>query len=319
MGNLREQEIHSAAALGLGFMPGEIHYCGLQSGVPYGFWRDDRRIPASRLHTNILDAYDAVGRKNGNNNVIVLSPDSHSLGAALVLNKNMTHICGAYPPARMNHRARFGMSTAFTPMITVSGYGNLFKNIYSMHGTAEADYIGWLISGHRNMFQNCHLAGPMVQTQADHVDYVGTHVTGTENRFLDCVFGVASIERAAANCCLKLGPGTTTFFENCAFHTMIDDTDPIFVSVTNSSGGTIAYFNNCKFFAYSSNMAVAMAAAFTFTGAYTAAMILDKQCEFINVSKLGGADGDGGKIWVPIGFVDAASDAVSLLSNAYTN
>jgi len=289
MGNLREHEVHSAALLGLGFVPGEVHYLATGSGVPYGFLRDNRKLMASRLHTNILDAYDAVGRQNGNNNVVVVSPDSHSLAAALVLDKNMTHVVGNFPLAggpAMNGRARLGMSTTFTPMITVSGYGNLFQNLYTMHGTAAGDYIGWLISGARNRFREVHFGGPMIAAQGGHASYNGVHVTGSENYFRDCVFGTSSIDRDELTPNVTLGAATYTVFENCIFTMSIEDTEPYFIAVANTTGNTQAWFKNCQFYAMNANHASAAAVAFTFSGGSTAAMILDPNCSFNNVTKL---------------------------------
>lgn len=290
MGNLREHELHSAAALGLGFMPGEIHYCGLQSGNQYGFWRDNRRIPASRLHTTFPDAYDAVGRINANNNVVILSPDSHSLGASVTFNKNMTHLIGAYPGGRFSNRARFGMSTAFTPMFTVSGYGNLFRNIYSMHGTDAADLVGWLISGNRNTFEHVHFGGPMNAAQASEANYIGVHITGSENYFRRCTFGSNGRACDEASCVLKLAGGDNVF-EDCIFTMQNDDADPYHVHVVNATSMT-AHFINCKFIAFNANWATGLTKSFHFSAGATAGIYLDSRCDFINVDAIAAADKD---------------------------
>jgi hypothetical protein len=305
MGNLREHEVHSAALLGLGFVPGEVHYLASQSQETYEFWRDSRRIPASRLHTNVLDAYDAVGRRNESNNVIVVSPDSHSLAAALVLNKNMTHVVGDFPlvggPA-LNGRARFGMSTAFTPMITVSGSGNLFQSLYTMHGTAAADYIGWLISGARNRFREVHFGGPMAALQGGHASYEGVAIDGSENYFKNCVFGTDTIGRDETSPNVTLGAGTLTTFDGCTFLANLTDGDPVFVAVENTSAYTWAQFKNCQFLAFNSNYATQMTVAFKFSGGVSCAMVFDNNCQFQNVAAICDTAYDQ-YIWLPRQFV----------------
>jgi len=286
MGNLREHELHSAVIAQLGFMPGAIHHLALGSGVPYGFLRDNRRIPASRLHTSILDAYDAAGRQNGNNNVITVSPDAHNIAAALVLDKNHTHIIGAGPPSFTNMRTRFSQGAAFTPFVTISGYGSYFKNLYLMHGTEEADYIGCLISGARNVFQNVHFSGPQHNDIAGHASYVGVHITGSENYFKDCKFGFTTMARDEATPNVQLGVGTTTIFENCIFELALTDGDPLFIKALNTSGMTEAYFKNCTFVAFSSNWATAMTKAIDCTASATCGLYFDALCNFVNVTAI---------------------------------
>lgn len=315
MGNLREHEVHSAALLGLGFVPGEVHYLGKQDQETYEFWRDNRRVPSSRLHTDILNAYDAVGRRNESNNVIVVSPDSHSLGAALVLDKNMTHIVGDFPLVggpSMNGRARLGMSTAFSPMVTVSGSGNLIQGLYSMHGTAAADYIGWLISGHRNRFRECHFGGPMAALQGGDASYEGVAIDGSENYFKHCVFGTDTIGRDEASPNVTLGPGTLTTFDECLFLVNLTDGDPVFVKVENTSGYTWARFKSCTFMAFNANYATKMTYAFTFTGGSSANMTFTPDCTFQNVAHLAAA-ANHPYLWLPTMFA-ATADELNMLS-----
>lgn len=302
MGNLREHDVHSAVMAQLGFVPGAIHYAAKSSAVPYGFLRDDRRIPASKLHTSIVDAYNAAGVQNGNNNVIVLTPDSHSQAAKLTFNKNMTHLVGAFPAGMYGQRARIGMSTAFTPMIEVSGYGNFFRNLYTMHGTAAADYVGWLISGHRNVFRNVYFGGPFVAAQGGHASYVGVHVTGIQNYFKDCVFGSNSIGRDEITPNLLLGAGSgDNVFENCIFNCYLTDGDPVFIKVLNTDT-THATFKNCMFIALSANWATPMTVAFLFTAGSTAGLYFDNNCQFINVTALVASDKDQ-YVWLPRQYV----------------
>jgi hypothetical protein len=250
------------------------------------------------------------------NDAIILeaSASSVSLASAFTWDKSL---CGLIGTARnkMNQRSRIGMSAAFTPMITVQGYGNLFANLYTMHGTAAGDYIGWLISGARNAFENVHFGGPMIAAQGGHASYNGVHVTGSETYFNGCVFGTNTIGRDELTPNVTLGPGTITVFDNCLFTAAVDDTDPYFIAVTNSSSYTQAFFNNCKFLAFSPNHAAKMAVAFTFSAGatgYSTDIVLDQNCTFAGVTKL--AISDCMKyIWVPTVFA-ATADELNLIA-----
>jgi len=285
----REWEIHAAQLLAGAGIPavGEINFIAKAGGTTREYLSSDLRVPSDRLFATIPDAYAKVaGKRNGSNTTFLLSPDSHNLGATLTWAANMTHLVGMFPNSRMSHRSRIGMSTAFSPMITVSGYGNLFQNIYTMHGTAAADVIGWTISGARNSFVNCHFGGPMHADIGDANTYNGVNVTGSENYFKGCVLGTDTVGRDEATPNVTLGAGTLTIFEDCLFLLNATDTDPYFVKFANASGYTWALFKNCMFMAFSSNYAVTPAVALTFSGAASCAAVFDGNCHFQNVTAL---------------------------------
>jgi len=272
-----------------GSMLAKRYYATTSAGATYAYLRE-KGIKGENLHTSITDAYNKT--VTGRNDIVYLSPDSHSQGSGLTWAKNMTHLQGMYPDSIEHLRARIGMSTAFTPFITVSGYGNKFSNIYTMHGTAQGDYVGWLISGERNTFEYVHFGGPFFATQADHASYVGVDITGTENYFKHCMFGDSSITRAASNYNVSMAAGTTAHFEDCVFRMMVDGSDPMFFNFKNTSSATLAYFKNCTFFVMSSNMGTAIDEAFNFTGSATAVAMIDNGCNFIGVTKIASSTKD---------------------------
>jgi len=299
MGNLREHDVHSAVIAQLGFMPGAVHYAGKGSGVPYGFLRDDRRIPASRLHTSIVDAYDAAGRQNGNNNVIVLTPDSHSQAAALTFNKNMTHLVGAYPAAMMNLRSRIGHSDDFDALLTLSGYGNLLQNLYFMHGRGSATNLHCMeITGDRNTLKNVHLGGPMNQTEADTAGYSVLELTGAKETYLkDCVLGIETMERGAANTILRLGADSSrNIFENCLFLSMADANTPYFIEILVGLTYGWTLFKNCLFINHStswgSDLTVAVKQSST-----NHRLIFDSKCAMFGVTDVV-AEADEAEMWI---------------------
>jgi hypothetical protein len=225
----------------------------------------------------------------------------------------MCGLIGNSPEAFMNQRARIGMSTTFTPMITVSGYGNLFANLYTMHGTAAGDYIGWLISGHRNAFRSIHFGGPMHADQGGHASYVGVDITGTENYFKSCTLGTSTIGRDEATPNFRVGPGTRTVFEDTIFMCYLTDGDPVFGEINNTSGTTEVWFRgNCQFIALNANWATPMTKAFNITSGSTCGLYFSNDCQFINVTALSAADKDQ-YIFMPRQFV-TTTDTEGMIS-----
>jgi len=220
------------------------------------------------------------------------SASALSLAANHDFSKHLGSFIGTHWGINEHHRSRIGMSTAFSPFLTVSGYGNQFANLYTQHGTAEADYVGWLISGVRNSFHNVHFGGPFNADQADHASYVGVDITGTEAYFKGCMFGDSSIARNAANYNVQLAAGVTATFEDCTFRMFVDGSDSMFVNFKNTSSVTMAYFKNCRFIVLSANMATSIDEAFNFTSGSTALAMLDSRCEFHKVTAITNAADD---------------------------
>jgi hypothetical protein len=288
----------------------EIYACS-GSGATYAWLRDKIKLRTSELATNLLDAY--VNIDSGRNDTIYLSPDSHTLTSMLTWAKSNSKLIGLAPKQMMNQRARIGHNFVASPMITVSGSGNEFSNIYTMHGYGTgADYIGWTISGVRNAFDHVHFGGPMTATNAGHASYNGVNITGSENYFNHCVFGTDTVPRDEITPNVTLGAGSLTVFEDCIFLAALTDTEPTFVNVLNTSGYTWAIFKRCQFLAFSANHANAMAVAFTFSSGSSADIVLDPGCSFNNVTKLA-ASASMKYIWTPTNFA-ATADELNLIA-----
>lgn len=271
------------------------------------YWTD--KVPAGYKFSTMADVNAEV--QSLQNDCVIITPESHSLAAALTISANGTHWVGA-ALGKMNVRSRIGMSTTFTPMITVSGYGNSFHNLYTMHGTAAGDYVGWSITGARNAFYNVHFAGPMAAAQGGHASYEGVTIDGSENFFKDCVFGTDTIGRDETTPNITLGAGTLTVFENCLFLCNLTDGDPNFIKAENTTGYTWALFKGCTFMAFNSNYATAMTKAIECTGGASCALVFDPMCVFQNVTALSDATDDV-FVWYPVTF-STTTDTAALLS-----
>lgn len=282
MGNLREQEVHSAVMAQLGFIPGEIHYAGKGSTVPYGFLRDNRRIPASKLHTSIVDAYNAAGVQNGNNNVVMVTPDTHTQAAALAFNKNMTHVVGMYPEAFQNQRVRINHTVTLASFIAVTGYGNLFKNLYLNYGTANATDLNLLTdTGGRNSYINCHFlcenATPLDQATFDLI-----RLGSNELYFKNCFFGQDTVAWTNGNM-IEFQATTDpprVIFENCIFLMNADNAQVTFLKAIAGLGRCLIMFKNCQFI----NMGTELTLAIDGTGLVNGRMYFDQLCSFWGVA-----------------------------------
>lgn len=278
MGNLREHELHSAVVAQLGFVPGAIHYATKGSGIPYGFLRDNRRIPSSRLHTTLVDAYNAAGVQNGNNNVILVSPDTHTQAAALTWNKNMTHVVGMYPEAMQNHRTRINHTATLAAFLTVTGYGNLFKSLYFDYGTANATDLNLLTdTGGRNSYINCHFlcenATPLDQAAFDLV-----RLGSNEFYFKNCFFGQDTVPWTNGNMIefQASSDPPRSIFENCIFLMNADNAQVTFLKAIAGLGRCLIIFRNCQFI----NLGTTLTLGIDGAGLSNAKMFFDQNCSF---------------------------------------
>jgi hypothetical protein len=170
----------------------------------------------------------------------------------------------------MNSRCRFGQGANYTPMVTVSGYGNSFHNIYTMWGADDSgNLVGWHNTGSRNKFQNMHFAGPMNAAQA--IDTSACfHNAGEEAYFENCVFGTDTVDRAAGATSLLLSGIQRSIFKDCTFLAGSDaGLDAYLIEAASTAYGW-AYFDNCKFInisttGFGNTMAEALACGATTT------------------------------------------------------
>jgi hypothetical protein len=284
-----DQEVRNLlASSGLGIpLVGNI-YPVLKAGTASAeFWtrKFDRGAQASTIA-------EANGRLTSlQNDVVIITPESHSLTESLTISKNATHWVGASAPSFMNQRSRIGMSTTFTPMVSITGYGNSFRNLYLMHGTAVGDYVGVAITGSRNSFHNVHFAGPLAEAQASDANFRGVTVVAAETYFSRCTFGNFTRNCDEATALFKQGAGCgVTIFEDCVFLLRVTagQTDPFFVELDNATDTGDVIFKRCTFVAQIGTPAV----VFSVLGAGLGRIILDAACQFIGVAALADATDD---------------------------
>lgn len=279
---LREWEFHLAQLANLGFVPGACHIGGKASGTPYGFWRDNRRVPSDRLHASISDAYKNAGVQNGNNNVVFVTPDTHTQAAALTFNKNMTHVVGMYPEAFQNHRCRINHTATLASFVSVTGYGNLFKNLYFNYGTANATDLNLLTdTGGRNSYVNCHFlcenATPLDQAAFDLV-----RLGSNELYFKNCFFGQDTVAWTNGNMIefQATADPPRAVFENCVFLMNADNAQVTFLKAIAGLGRCLILFKGCNFI----NLGTTLTLGIDGTGLSNGRMFFDQNCSFYGVT-----------------------------------
>jgi hypothetical protein len=180
-------------------------------------------------------------------------------------NKDAVHLIGINAGPRFSHRSRIAAISSFdnaTALVNLSANGCLFANTEMFMGVAGTSPTGCLkITGMRNRFVNCHIAG-IGHDNNDIADASSIwFATGaSENYFKDCVIGVDTIGRGSGSTVSEirftnsLAGGAATnhrnIFEDCMVvglcHTA-GNYNFIKASVNASAVGRFLILKNCIF------------------------------------------------------------------------
>ena len=236
---------------------------------------------------------------SGQNDVIVYVPGASSitLSAALDWTKSYTHLVGLCAPTMVGQRCRiFQLSTltAASPLLTISGSGNIFKNLYIFQGVADAtSLINVSVTGGRNYFENVHFAGGGDTLQA--VDGgASLKLDGAEeNTFVNCTIGVDTVAAAAGMVGILFdGDAHRNLFKNCHVRMLAGHTGAAFVEVADATGiDRDTIFDNCLFTnTNAANYTMASAFVIPAISANRPARIFLKECMLYGVTKLDASD-----------------------------
>lgn len=274
-------------------VPADIHHVVTSkssSSVHYTKLHE-REVDENNIHATIAAAYAAT--TNNENDVVILSPESHSLSSSLTWANYHTHFIGnaGGRPAQFQ-RARFGASADFTPVITLSGWGCTWANMRIMHGRGNAgNLVGVNLSGHYNNWTNMHLYSPGDTTEGDvGATMMSLSLAGGNNYFEGCVFGVDTVLRSAANSLININTsGVNNIFYRCLFHMFQDASTPYLIWCASGTGvqNRWTYFEDCLFVAYSANWATPLTCAvgYNYSGG-TGHRLIFKDCGFTGVTDI---------------------------------
>lgn len=264
--------------------PGQDFYVAAAAGNCEDHWPQTMGYPSSRTHSTITDALAVT--TGGVNERIYLSPENHTQSASITWNKNMTHLVGAFPPAMMNQRSRIGHSTNdFATLLNVTGYGNLFQNLYFMYGNGDnaTNVNGITVAGERNSFIHCHfLCGHATETSIANFDLV--RVNCNEGYFYKCTFGNDTISWGNGDLVRLYGAADRScrvVFEDCLFIMNQDaGADGNFLETVAGMGSGVAFFLNCQFV----NIGTTMDLGIDGSGLGNGKLFFDNRCVFSGVT-----------------------------------
>lgn len=237
---------------------------------------------------------------DGNNDTLILIENGQlngtcRLNAAFTWAKSSCRFLGISPPSRFSQYARIaptGSTTAFANFFTVSGGSNLFQNLQWYHGfnTGTTSAICMTITGHSNVFRNCHFAGMGDAASAANANSRSIKFAapdGSENLFQDCVIGIDTITRTNANASVEFAGGTTrNVFENCLFPFYSGAGGaPLGIKAAAGPGvmDRFQLFNQCLFINAIASLATQMGALCTL-GAGTSGMIVIKNSTLVGIT-----------------------------------
>ena len=302
----RMREIASASLSGLGIVGASEIRIVARSGAftPFRFWEE--WSGPEFFHTDLATAEGLAA--GGRNEVLLLSPDSHAQAAALTWAKNMVHLVGMYGPAYQNMRSRIGHSAAVVPLLTVSGQGNTFANLYFPYGLGTADVNLLTVTGNRNSFVRCHFL-PTNEVQLNNAAFDLVRLGAAETYFYKCYFGGDTIPWTNGNMIefqATVEPPRVVF-EDCMFVMNADNAQVTFLKTIAGLGRCTIIFKRCMFL----NLGTSLTLAIDGQGLDTARMIFDIGCTFAGVTDIVMASRES-KVWVGHGGF-ASSDLLNNL------
>jgi hypothetical protein len=236
---------------------------------------------------------------SGHNDTIYLIGDgtatgSTRLSASFTWAKNATHLIGVASPALFSQRGRIATptatTTAFTPFFTVSGSGCLFQNIqwYQQFATGTTSQICMVVSGSRNVFQNCAFDGMQETASAGSAGSRNLKITGGENVFQSCSVGTDTFTRAAANASVEFASGTArNVFRDCLFPFITSSATVLGIIVSAAAGSDrFQLFERCVFINAIKSTSTQMSALATLA-ASMGGMLLFKESLLVGITTFG--------------------------------
>lgn len=216
--------------------------------------------------------------REGKNDVLALignglTTATARLSSGFTWGKNAAHFLGVCSPVTLSQRARIAPTAgiaAFANFFTVSSSGCLFSNLQWFHGftTGAAAQICMTVTGGRNAFLNCHLAGMGDQESADSTTSRSLKIATTgENLFSNCTIGIDTITRGAANASIEFaGVGNPrNIFRDCVMPFMCDASTPLGIKIAAAAASDrFQLFDRCLWLNAVGSTSTTMTALATF-------------------------------------------------------
>ena len=227
------------------------------------------------------------------NDVCWLFAESNSASATtdyqsstLDWNKDLCHIIGVNAGGPVGQRSRVEFISTYVTasnLFTLSADGCLIANVHFFAGVADANPTGCVkVTGTRNKFLNCHIAGIGDDTN----DIAGAYSLkldgAAENLFEDCTIGLDTIARGtAANSGLLVDTAATrNEFRSCRFIAQVEHaTNHVHVRLADATAiDRYLLFRECLFYYMSANYAVGATGVCKLTADLTQGYIIMDRC-----------------------------------------
>lgn len=241
-GLYRQQLIDALLKQGI-VTPGNIYYLDPTNGSD-----SNDGLSIDQAFAGMPTAYAALTAGQHDILFYVAGSTSLSLAATVTWAKDYTHFIGVSAPTFMAQRSRIFHSANFSPGITISASGCIFKNFYFSYGRGGADnHIAVTLTGDRNYFENVHFAGMNHATEAADAASVGLQMTGaSENLFKHCTFGNDTIARTGANASVALSTSCArNKMVDCLFESRASGATAVHLRVDATGVDRILWLHNC--------------------------------------------------------------------------
>jgi hypothetical protein len=237
------------------------------------------------------------------NDVIYLMAESDTPGGTtdyqrattgLLWNKDLVHLIGVNAGSKFSPRSRVALASTFasaSPLITVSANGCLFKGVEFFAGVPSTAPLGcMLVTGERNHFQGCHIAG-FGHADMDIAGGYDISLAGAqENFFEDCIIGIDTITRSAqvnANIYTSVNgiKATRNIFRECEMRMYAGHaTNPQFLRSPTGTVDRSLEFDDCLFLNAVGSGATSLTEAMTVVDANTV-VLRGAKCGFVGAGK----------------------------------
>ncbi len=286
------------------FGVGNVYYCDYANGND-----STGDGSAAKPYMTLAKAYAQT--VSGHNDIVAIIGDggttaSQRVTAAITWSNSATHLVGIAAPSLYSQRARIApgtSATTYTPLMTLSGSGCIFANVQFWHGfaTGTTSQIAINITGSRNVFRNCHIAGMGDDASAQNSGSRCIKFTaGSENYFKDCVIGVDTVTRTAANANLEFASGAArNVFDRCLFPMYATGGTALGIkTAAAASMDRVTLFQDCSFINASTLSGGAAITALATLAASSGGVILMKNPTLLGITDFGSDATSFGQIYI---------------------
>lgn len=299
------------------FTPGNLIYCD-----PASSNTATQDGSQERPYTSLVTAFGAA--RNGKNDVILLVGNGAASGSArlsdtLAWNKDAVHLCGVSSGVNISNRSRIAPTsgvTAFANFFTLSGNGCCFNNIQWFDGfsTGTTSQIAITITGGRNLFQNCHIAGMGDAASAADAGSRSLKITTTgENMFVDTVIGLDTATRSAANASVEFASAVArNQFIRCVFPFQTSAATPL--GYIGSAAGCLdrfQIFDSCLFINNVQSTSTTISGLGTLP-ASAGGLLVFKNCTLVGITEFGTDATTRGQCYVDGAAPTAATSGIAV-------